>query len=253
LKKVSRRRPTFSNFPGTSGDGLAAYPFASFVFTNPQWTAIREAIEDGCAEPVRFQKECLEFTVELYLDIKAHYKTKKARVKAWERAARLAAEMSKAVACADPENYRYSEWLSNLLGHERVSIKNSYSIANLLAQYQQFASDRASVEARLPQARLKKLFYHDLLDLWLDAGGTLSFSRRDKGGPTVRYLRAVTVPVMGKAAPQIEGWRNIIEDAVANFVFKATELRRDTRGVGPPYDPIGDRILAGHVRRRSWL
>jgi hypothetical protein len=57
-------------------------------------------------------------------------------------------------------------------------------------------------------------YYHGIIKLWIMLTGRLTFSRdsvtKKPGGPLVRYIRAVTKPVMGKDAPTPEGIAKLI-------------------------------------------
>jgi hypothetical protein len=58
-------------------------------------------------------------------------------------------------------------------------------------------------------------FYRDVLTCWTGAGGTLRYSRHPTShalqGVLVRYLQAVTQPVMGDDAPKLETIRSLID------------------------------------------
>jgi hypothetical protein len=63
-------------------------------------------------------------------------------------------------------------------------------------------------------------FFRRIFRIWTEAGGTLEFSRHPKTnnstsrapqGPPVRYVQAVTSPVMGDDAPKLETIRSLID------------------------------------------
>lgn len=120
------------------------------------------------------------------------------KMTAWKRAARHLQEASAALMIAGAPD----EWTVTADGER-------FSVATLLQQWSQIAAalSRSSIPQMLsPRA----LFFDNVLDYWIAAGGRLQFSRSGKGGgPTVRYLRAVAEPV--RRVPTVEGARNIIE------------------------------------------
>jgi hypothetical protein len=64
------------------------------------------------------------------------------------------------------------------------------------------------------QDRAKKVYYRRILRVWVDMiGGNLahSTSNSKRSGPTIRFIRAVTGPVMGEGAPKPETIRDILK------------------------------------------
>jgi hypothetical protein len=60
-------------------------------------------------------------------------------------------------------------------------------------------------------------FFEAIIDIWMSAGGRLRRSRHsvteEPQGPLLRYLQAVTAPVMGKTAPRPETILKLISRA----------------------------------------
>lgn len=66
---------------------------------------------------------------------------------------------------------------------------------------------------RREQDRAKRVFYRKILRVWVDMiGGSLGYStsNRKRSGPSIRFVRAVAVPVMGEGAPKPETIADIL-------------------------------------------
>jgi hypothetical protein len=100
------------------------------------------------------------------------------------------------------------------------------SISVLLEAWERFAAREArALNGFYGRLHPRGEFFELILTEWICAGGLLVVSRAGSeskqrgrlGGPTVRYLQAVTAAVMGFNAPTLEGLRKIIERWRAQF------------------------------------
>jgi hypothetical protein len=191
----------------------------AFDFTPTQWREIRSAVFDGCAQPAQFDERGLLRVANRYLEARPQYRSASARSAAWKRAARLMKQTREALAIADP--WGFFEKAQPLF--EDPPRAPEYSVSAELERWQRFAALLADADLREWHPRIE--FFREVLDYWTSAGGWLRFSRagptsRDPGklgGPTVRYLRAVSDAVMGVDAPTLEGLRKILERCAAEF------------------------------------
>jgi len=203
----------------------------AFDFTEAQWREIRSAVRDGCAQPARFKERLLLGCANWYLDYRPRYRSASARSAAWKRVARLMRQTRAAMAIADP------------MEHLGPVFEDSVELDRRLERGQRFADLRGrEAVAGVPLPRPRAEYFRDALSCWTDAGGRLRFSRVGPetkehgrlGGPTVRYLQAVTRPVMKSEAPTLEGIRNIIER-------HATIVRSLNTGIHPDH---GEKLLS---------
>jgi hypothetical protein len=159
-----------------------------------------------------------------------HYRPVAERTKILRRQIKAASEFRAAI--AEAESVPHDDW--NLFPEETrrqlLSLidffvqSRTYSIEelNAIGRLQCFAQSRAAVLPAHPRA----VYFHDLIQLWVMLGGRLTYSRdsatKKPGGPLIRYMQAVTKPVMEKAAPTAEGivklisrernWRKLAAD-----------------------------------------
>jgi hypothetical protein len=201
-----------------------------FSFTESQWHEIREAAWDGCTRPWNLRKVFLTKVANTYLHEASRHLCPSERRAAWKRVARLLGETRAAIAVADPLGLRELE----------------FSFDEQLDYWQRAARGFEGRSFGEPHPRAA--FFKLVLDLWIFMGGGLGFSRASAvatkpgklGGPTIRYLSAVTRAVMGDAAPTVEGLRRILERYRANFeesLLKNPELavsRAEVRGFFGP-------------------
>jgi hypothetical protein len=178
-----------------------------FDFTKAQWQEILSAVLAGCARPALFPMAALLREANEYLLVRPHHMPAAAESAAWERVARLMRQTREAIAIARP------------LGG------GGGTICDDLDRWQQMAANWARNIAGSKQCHPRSSFFEVVLNHWTAAGGFLKFSRagsesRNKGklgGPTMRYLTAVSGPVLGADTPSPEGLRKQIERCASEF------------------------------------
>jgi hypothetical protein len=193
-----------------------------FDYTAAQWQEIRSAVRDGCAQPAAFNEAGLLRAANEYVTHRPHYRSAQARAAAWARVARLVRQTREAIAAADP----LGSWdrVARLFDDPpRLPPEPEYSLSDELKRWQRFAAllGRHRGDERHPRAE----FFQSVLDYWTDVGGWLRSSRagpdsRDAGrpgGPTLRYLRAVSDPVLSKDALTPEGLRKVLLRCASEF------------------------------------
>jgi hypothetical protein len=140
-------------------------------------------------------------------------------------------------------------------------LQKGSSLADVLSRCQVFAErmvDLVVAEYRHPRDEL----YEDVLDCWFDAGGRLSKSRVNPaypnagtlGGPTIRYLQAVLIPVMRDKAPKPEGLRKVIDKfavRMENILLSEEEMVLRTEAIRNGNDPESAIAHLSEARRRG--
>jgi hypothetical protein len=218
----------------------------SFNYTSSQWRTITAAIKDGLrAFNAETQDEviCFEaehdhrltlggwrrpFTIpELLLDFANSYRTTlphhrpaTERVKIFRRQLKAAADFK--AASAEAEGTLYDEWQLVKQGERRklLSLVDAYMDTrtrgiediDMLENQRQFVRLWSKVAKVSDHPR--DVYFQEVVRLWVIIVGRLAFSRdsatNEPRGPLIRYLRAVTEPVMGQAAPTPEGTAKLI-------------------------------------------
>jgi hypothetical protein len=177
-----------------------------FNFSRPQWEAILGAVGEGCLNPFDFRILHLLEEANLYLRALPQHQPASKRAKVLKQRAKAALALRKMVIETD-------------LGEDFAWIfdQREFSIfLNLLDRFEQhvrFAAEGLNERSRPNHPRMK--FYHVIFGLWLEAGGALRRSRKsdqEPTGPLVRFVQAITRPVMGNDAPMPETILDLIYD-----------------------------------------
>jgi hypothetical protein len=191
-----------------------------FDFTGAQWQAIRNAVLDGCDFPSAFHEDGLRTQARNYLQRMQNYNSPSVQRKKWRRVSKQLAQARATlitIARCDYDRiaycdiaYRHDEWIVDW----EDDAPASKDILAILDEWVGFCADRTR-RCNHPRA----VYFYWALDFWEHAGGHFRFSRRKPGsrhagrpgGPTIRYLEAISLPVIGKAAPTAEAFAKIIE------------------------------------------
>jgi hypothetical protein len=215
------------------------YSECQFDYNELEWAAIADALGriPTNLERAALKRAAFEYRSSM-LDLeRGHYWSRRRRATEWKKIAQMARQLSAQIckaesACCndDPPDPFFTCGffeLHDCFVHGSLGKENSF--IGLLAECERRATEKSDEaerhyrrahsardirftgrESEWPRLR----FYRDVLCLWTDAGRNLRVSRTsagDRSGPAVRYLQAVTGPLMGDEAPTLEGIRDIIK------------------------------------------
>jgi hypothetical protein len=200
-----------------------ARPVEQFDFTNAQWQAIRYAVIDGCDFPHTFEEYLLRCGANDCLQRMRSYPTPTVEKKKWKRLLKQLAQARDTLMTVARCDCGTAAYLGVILdddgwrvhpGELKAGGPSAKNILALLDDWIFLFADRAK-----HGWRPRDLYFYRALDCWEDAGGHFRFSRAKPGsqhegrpgGPTIRYLEAVSRPLMGKGTPSAEALAKIIE------------------------------------------
>jgi hypothetical protein len=178
-------------------------------YSETQRAEILRAVRDGCAQPMLFNLDHADKCAGICSTSYTRYVSNAVAVKRWKRVARCMKEARSALIEADLYGYH-----SDQLRPDEEGIPCSF--LECLRTWESFADETARSATRDGYSERPSLLFFDVvLDLWLSAGGGLSYSRdpnsRILKGPLIRYLEASVRPVMGEQTPSRESLRLIID------------------------------------------
>jgi hypothetical protein len=178
----------------------------AFNFSRPQWEAILGAVGEGCLNPFDFRILHLLEEANLYLRALPQHQPPSKRANALKQRAKAALALRKMVMETDR-----GEDFAWIFDEREFSI-----LLNLLDRFElhvRFAAEDLNDPSSPNHPRMK--FYHVIFGLWVEAGGALRRSRKsdqEPTGPLVRFVQAITRPVMGNDAPKPETILDLIYD-----------------------------------------
>ena len=214
---------------------------SGFSYSDGQWREIGVAIKAGGGRALsEREREILKSIGQRYQGHdrnlnSSNFQPRRKIASEWEKVRKLALKLSQEIRSAqampkrDPPDpffdNHYLEEYGQLFGDGR-----GMTLQDLLEKYAEHAAQTAillrskvtRISARYGRrepAWHRLRYYRQVLAVWTNAGGRLAYSRSSSGsrklgnvvgGPTVKYLRAVTGPVMGATAPKPEGLATII-------------------------------------------
>jgi hypothetical protein len=212
------------------------------TYSEVEWTKINHEVKAVAKRGLSSrEREFLEVAAWFYQQATETmsgpgFMPQKKRAQAWQKVSRLARDLRRSITIAQTASvgppdrffleryYRREElWEAYYRREEGDEAQPGRSLSDLLAQCERDAVENAHSNTRalssdihhereqdLPRMR----YYRNLLELWTAIGGRLAVSRDPKtqllGGPTIRFILAVTGPVMGAAAPKREAIKAII-------------------------------------------
>jgi hypothetical protein len=195
-----------------------------FDFTDAQWQAIRNAVLDGCHFPLTFDDDDLRSEAQQYLQRMQSSGSPSVEKKKWKRLQKQLAQARGTLMTVASCDYREFAHCKVFLGvrdgwhfHEEDLDAGRLPVINISAVLDEWillCADRVK-----HCARPRDIYINQALCLWAWAGGRFQFSRAKPGsqqegrpgGPTIRFLEAVSLPLMGKAAPSGETFAKIVE------------------------------------------
>jgi hypothetical protein len=208
-------------------DAAAHEGGCEFNFSMPQWGAILKAVGEGCLNPLHFKAITLLERANIYLKDQPHHEPASRRAAEFRRRAKITAAFRAMVTeTADSREC----WFGPLREQERRSF---LSLIDRFAGFLEFAAERVDGQSGPDHPRMK--FYEAIFSIWLEAGGGLRRSRgHEAGGPLVRYVQAVTGPVMGEDAPKLETIPGMISEAKKPYQREGFSFDKHGRWVFPP-------------------
>jgi hypothetical protein len=205
----------------TSGRPASTEAGSRFDYSDRQWQAIQSAVREGCLKPSDFRRELLLKDANTYLVNMPRHKPLSKRMEVWQRKAhivdqfyRLAGEIGTEREWPSAPEERPADMWRFIIGNDEYS--KFLETVGRCKQILAMEADHCQGSVHGPN-HPRVAFLRSILETWLDAAGGLRAShgsRRDcmgaPDGPLVRYVRAVTVPVMGRAAPDLEAIYKLI-------------------------------------------
>jgi hypothetical protein len=185
----------------------------AFNYSDAQWQAITFAFRDGCGRTLRLDEMVLLLdAANDYLKDLPHHQPAAKRAEMLLRRAKTATDFRRMLVEAE-----------NDLGWGSIEQEERSKLLKLVDRFiqtQEVNAELINLGAHGP-THPRAVFFECIMGSWVSAGGRLRRSRDIDGrvgGPLVRYIQAVTSPVMGKAAPKPE--------TIFKFIFSARESRR---------------------------
>jgi hypothetical protein len=227
----------------------------SFNFSSAQWQTILDAVKDGCEHPSYFDAAGLLESVNRYLVVRSKYLSPSDTKKAWRRVAKLLEQTREALIRADPEFFLCSHARRDeKFGNDYIeSAKRStlYFFDSQKMHAEDVIRGRIRNDERSPRIRLLE----GALDWWIYAGGRPVRSRgapeasnaRALGGPTLRFLKAVSSPVMGSDALTDEGLERTIRryaSRLESWLMEDDGEAEVMEAVQNGQDPVAARMAA---------
>jgi hypothetical protein len=213
------------------------------TYSEVEWTKINHEVKAVAKRGLSSrEREFLEVAAWFYQQATETmsgpgFRPRKKRAQAWQKVSRLARDLVRSITIAQtaslepPDRFfleryyaRGEFFLESYHGREEGDgAQPGRSLSDLLAQCERHAAENARSSTRAPSSDIhdererdlpRMRYYRDLLELWTAIGGRLAVSRDPNtqllGGPTIRFILAVTGPVMGAAAPKREAIKAII-------------------------------------------
>jgi hypothetical protein len=236
---------------------------AVFSFSKVERIAILGAVRSGCASPSSFNEKVLRFAATRYRNAQHPHRRPSAEAAIWRRRARIAAqfyrEFHDAILVEEQEHdlapsggrqhlavmllkvrlYRVENTFLSWLFEKQKTV----SVMEVVKRCEQLAEQGVREMAR-HHNHPRKLFFEEICQVWISAGGSLAASRhpdsRVASGPLVRYLRAVTGAVMGVAAPTPEAIYKLIRRMKKSYLDSGFIFDENSRAL---VDEKGDFIV----------
>jgi hypothetical protein len=188
-----------------------AKPAEQFHFADVQWRPIRYAVIDGCDFPSAFDEVSLQSGADEYLQKMRAYASpsvRKMKMKRLSKQLAQARDTLMTIARCDYEQLAYYEAsFSRDCGwfFDQEDLDAGRPVINVMELLDEWTLRFADADGWYC-THPRDMYFYNALELWEEAGGHFRFSRAKPGsqhqgrpgGPTIRYLEAVSRPLMAK-------------------------------------------------------